>query len=187
MFHVMNAWEDGARVFVDVAQYEEAPLFPRADGAPTDPARARARLCRWTFDLDGNSESFTRDYLDDLAGEFPRLDERHAGLAYRHGYYACNAGGGPGLNAVARIDHATGRRALHRLPPGDSTSEPVFVPRTPDAAEGDGVLLAVIWRDAEKRSDLIVLDAQAVDRPPLATVQLSHRVPFGFHGNFVAA
>ncbi len=115
------------------------------------------------------------------------MDDRRAGLAYRHGYYAARAGDAQARNAIAHIDHQTGTRRLHLLPPGDATSEPVFVPRTPDAPEGDGFLLAVVWRNEDKRSDLIVLDAAAADRAPLATVQLSHRVPFGFHGNFVAA
>jgi carotenoid cleavage dioxygenase len=39
---------------------------------------------------------------------------------------------------------------------------------------------------AENRSDLIVLDTQGIDRGPVAAVQLAHRVPFGFHGNFVS-
>jgi len=31
----------------------------------------------------------------------------------------------------------------------------------------------------------VVLDAQAVDRGPVATATLTHHVPQGFHGNFV--
>ena len=58
------------------------------------------------------------------------------------------------------------------------------MPRTADAAEGDGWLLAVAWRGAERRSDLIVLDADALADGPVATVALSHRVPFGFHGTW---
>ena len=44
------------------------------------PQRASARLVRWTFDLAGASDTIKREPLDDLAGEFPRFDERHAGL-----------------------------------------------------------------------------------------------------------
>ena len=62
--------------------------------------------------------------------------------------------------------------------------EPIFVPRHAGAEEGDGWLLVVVYRGEQKRSDLLVLDARDVDRPPIATVQLSHRVPFGFHGNW---
>ena len=83
VFHVMNAWEEGERIIADVMQFEEAPLFPHPDGSPTDPEKSRARLCRWTFDLAGNTDRFSRVYLDDISGEFPRIDDRHAGLRQR--------------------------------------------------------------------------------------------------------
>ena len=41
-----------------------------------------------------------------------------------------------------------------------------------------------VYRGDEMRSDLVVLDAQNVDGDPLATVELPHRVPLGFHGNW---
>lgn len=190
VFHVMNAWEDGDMIHADVMQFEEPPLFPRASGGMTDPKKSQARLARWSFDLAANTDVFTQTYLDDLSGEFPRIDDRRAGLAYRHGWYACNAEGRRGggtFGAIAHRDARTGRRAIHVLPDGDATSEPVFVPRGPDAAEGEGWLLAMVWRAAENRSDLLVLDATEMDSGPVATVELPVRVPFGFHGNWVAA
>jgi carotenoid cleavage dioxygenase-like enzyme len=63
----------------------------------------------------------------------------------------------------------------------------VFVARAPDAAEGDGWLLATIWRGAENRSDLAIFNATDIESGPIALVELSHRVPFGFHGNWVNA
>jgi len=68
VFHVMNAWEEGERIVADVMQCEEAPLFPHPDGSPTDPNKSRARLCRWTFDLAGNTDRFTQVYLDEIGG-----------------------------------------------------------------------------------------------------------------------
>ena len=59
--------------------------------------------------------------------------------------------------------------------------------RAEDAAEGDGWLLAVVWRAGENRSDLAVFNATDVEPGPVALVQLGHRVPDGFHGNWVAA
>jgi len=64
------------------------------------------------------------------------------------------------------------------------TSEPVFVERSAKADEGDGWLLAVVYRAGENRSDLLVLDAQDVEAGPIATAKLPRRVPFGFHGNW---
>jgi carotenoid cleavage dioxygenase len=64
------------------------------------------------------------------------------------------------------------------------TSEPIFVPRSPGAREGEGFLLTVVYRHDENRSDLLILDAENVEDKPLATVKLPHRVPYGFHGNW---
>jgi len=60
----------------------------------------------------------------------------------------------------------------------------VFVPRSAEAGEADGWLLAVVWRAAEDRSDLVVLDATDIGAGPLAIAHLPHRIPFGFHGNW---
>ena len=190
VFHVLNAWDDGSRIVADVMQYEEAPLFPFPDGRKTDPAKSRARLCRWTFDLDANTDQFSRVYLDDLAGEFPRVDDRRAGLATTHGWYACanpDLAASTALHGIVHVDGHGTRRAQYMLPRGDSISEPVFVERGADAPEGDGWLLAVVWRARENRSDLAVFNAQDVGSGPVALVKLGHRVPDGFHGNWVGA
>ena len=63
----------------------------------------------------------------------------------------------------------------------------MFVERAKDAAEGDGWLLAVVWRARENRSDLALFNALDVGSGPVALVQLGHRVPDGFHGNWVGA
>ncbi len=188
VFHVMNAWEDGSRIIADVMQFEEAPLFPHPDGRPTDPNKARARYCRWTFDLAGNTDRFEQTYLDDLTGEFPRIDDRRAGLKSTHGWYACANPDLPtfgALSGIAHVDGAGRRLGKYHLPAGDTISEPVFVERGKDAPEGDGWLLAVIYRARENRSDLAVFKATDVEAGPVALVHLAHRVPDGFHGNWV--
>jgi carotenoid cleavage dioxygenase len=190
VFHVMNAWEDGNHITADVMQCDEAPLFTHPDGRPTDPQKSRARLCRWVFDLSGNTDRFTQTYLDDIAGEFPRIDDRRAGLASQHGWYACANPRLPVFGPLSGIVHVDGkgsRLGQYLLPLGDTISEPVFVARGPDAAEGDGWLLAVVWRARENRSDLAVFNATDVEAGPVALVQLGHRVPDGFHGNWVDA
>ena len=191
VFHVMNAWDDGGTVVAYVMQSETAPGLPDAEGDPGDPNAMAARLCRWTFDLSGTDTGFRREYLDDLVAEFPRIDERYAGRRNRYGFYTCHATARARddsesvlYDSLARFDFDTGERSMHTLPHGDVVSEPVFVPRATDAAEGDGWLLAVAWRKQDRRSDLLVFDAMDLAADPVAVARLPHRVPFGFHGTW---
>lgn len=181
VFHPMNAHTQGRQVIAEMAQYARLPI--PAAGNPLGPGQGvPATLVRWTIDLDGGS--LKQEALDERSIEFPRLDERRAGLDYRFGYAA---GGGDvvrGFDALLRYDLRSGGCSAHRLREGSGASEPVFVPRHAAAGEGDGFLLSVVYRADERRSDLVILDAQNLEREPLATVRLPHRVPMGFHGNW---
>jgi carotenoid cleavage dioxygenase len=185
-YHVLNAWDaaDG-RIHADVMEYAAPPFFPRADGAPVPEADTEARLVRWTLDPAAGTDAFSRTPLDDFRGEFPRLDERFAGLENRFGAFAASSAETFGLDTIVWRDMQRGVRRLYTLPAGDAVSEPVFVPRDARAAEGDGWLLCVVWRGEARRSDLVVLDTSDVAAGPVATVPLAHRVPFGFHGNWM--
>ncbi len=187
VFHPMNAWEEGETIFADVMEYPVAPLFPNADGSM--PERASARLVRWTFDLAGTSDTIKREPLDDLPGEFPRFDERRAGLSYCQGWFAGRSGGREdrSFDSIAHVDLRSGKRTTYGFAAGDAPGEPVFVPRSADAAEGDGWVVAVVYRGAEDRSDFVVFDAGAIQAGPIGIAKLPRRVPFGFHGNWRAA
>ena len=48
---------------------------------------AMSYLSRWSVDMSGTSEQFKRiERLTQTAAEFPRIDDRFAGLPYRHGW-----------------------------------------------------------------------------------------------------
>ncbi|MFZ4410276.1 MAG: carotenoid oxygenase family protein [Paracraurococcus sp.] len=186
-FHVLNAWEDAAgRVLADVMEFAAPPLFPGADGTRSRPEEMQAHLTRWTLDPAAGTDAFKRERLDELAGEFPRLDERRAGLPNRYGAYIGQARGAA-LDTLVWCDLATGGRSRFTVPEGDALSEAVFVPRDAAAAEGDGWLLTIAWRAAEGRSELLVLESGDVAAGPVATVTLPGRVPHGFHGAWVPA
>jgi carotenoid cleavage dioxygenase len=185
VFHVLNAWDDGSRIIVDVMRYDEPPLFPHQDGTMRLPA-PEARLARWTIDPSAGTEMITRTALDDTAGEFPRIDDRRSGLRHRFGAIAGRSRPGAGLDSLVWLDLAQGARSRFTLPEGDAFSEPVFVERGENAAEGDGWLLATVWRASENRSDVAVFDTASLEDGPVATIRLPHRVPAGFHGNWLA-
>jgi carotenoid cleavage dioxygenase-like enzyme len=185
VFHPLNAYTEGRRVIADMAEYPYLPIPAEGLDHTLEDDFARARLTRWTLDLDAGT--LKPEPSDERAIEFPRLDERFAGLPYRHGYAASGDDFATGFDRVVRYDVDTGRCRAHRLEPGDAAGEPVFVPRAADAREGEGYLLVPVYRGGTGRSDLLILDAENVEAAPLAVARLPHRVPAGFHGNWRAA
>lgn len=181
-WHVLNAFENGDRIVLDLCEQEVA-MFPTPDGAPPDAARAAQRLARWEMDW-SRPGPVRRRRLSDLVCEYPRIDERRTGLPQRYGYVACC--GGPGTDdlfhrGLARIDLATGEASVWSGEAGVAAAEPVFVPRSADAPEGDGWILTNLYDEAKDASCLAVLDAGDVAAGPVARAWLEHRVPVGFH------
>jgi carotenoid cleavage dioxygenase len=87
---------------------------------------------------------------------------------------------------IGQIDWETRGIVYHDLD-NAAAQEPLFIPRRPDSPEGDGFILTAVDRFAEKRTDLLILDANDVSRPPIATVKLPFALPMAFHGSWMAA
>ena len=51
--------------------------------------------------------------------------------------------------------------------------------------EDEGWVLATVYDATRDASDLVILDATSFAGPPVATVHLPARVPFGFHATWV--
>ena len=53
--------------------------------------------------------------------------------------------------------------------------------------EDGGWLVGFVHDDNRNEADLIVLDAAAIDHPPVATVAIPRRIPYGLHGTWIPA
>lgn len=190
VFHPMNAFDDGEAVVLDVVRYPRLPLFDPGgenQNAPFDEYPA-GRLTRIRLDL--ATGRTTETVLDDVACEFPIVDPRRALRRHRHGWLAARRGPVCGrgiMNAIGHVDFETGKIDYRDLGPSTYTNEPLFLPRTEDAPEGDGYLLTTVYNAEQGVSDLLLLDAQNLQAEPIATVRTRHRVPYGFHGTWVPA
>ncbi len=186
VYHPLNAYDDDDRVVLDVVRHPR--MFDRDRRGPNDGVPS---LWRWTVDL--SSGSVKEEQLFDRAEEFPRVDERVVSQPHRYGYGATlsvaeEGGGDVGFDGSALVKHDLERETteVHDYGEGRATGEGVFVPRSSDAAEDDGWVMSFVYDAAGDRSDLVILDAQDFGAEPVATVHLPQRVPFGFHGNWVA-
>ena len=181
----MNSYEENGSIICDCMEFGLPPLFPYADGTMPKQSEAEAKHARWEIDI--KNSKLIKTSLDNITGEFPRFDERFALRKYTHGYYAGSIGKHPrgmSLNSIIHYDYNTGERKSYTTAEGGAVGEPVFAPKSKDSKDGEGWLIATEYNGSENRSNLIFLDAQHVDDGPVATAQLPHRVPYGFHGWF---
>jgi len=146
-----------------------------------------------------NSDEFeSKTRLTNMAGEFPRIDDRYQGRPYRYGWLLVidmskpvelkgGSAGGAVMNTLGMVDHKTGTEQSWWCGPVSSLQEPCFIPRRPDASEGDGWIVQICNRLEERASDLLLFDATEVAKGPIASARIPVRMRFGLHGNWVPA
>lgn len=196
--HVMGAFSDGEqiRVDMDMALKNQFPFFPNLHGEPFDPQAARGQVTRLSVDLRRRSPRYDMEVLYPHAGVLPRQDDRYHTLPYRFGFMPTLEASKPlderlaqmlmrPLNCYTKFDHATGETSSFFVGPDSGLQEPCFVPRRPDAAEGDGYLVGVVNRYLEWRSDLVIVDTSQMEAGPVATVRLPFRINGQVHGWWV--
>jgi len=191
IFHPGNAYEENGCIVMDACTYRDgdallATLERVRDGRPVPGFSAVPFL----YELDLATGQCRERQLDDRGAEFPRLDDRRVGYRNRYGYAALDRkpGGDPAdtWSTIVRYDRQGGHNVVHDFGQWQWPSEPVFVPRSENAAEEDGFVLCTVYDGNSDGSYLAILDAQNLADAPLATCRLKHRIPMGFHGNFAA-
>lgn len=199
--HVMNAHEEGTKVHFDVpmAKGNMFPFFPDTEGAPFQPQEAAATMTRWTVDMSANSDDIQMTPLADLVGEFPRIDDRFAGVKNRYGWQLVQdlskpvdlpggrSASGLMMNTLGRIDLETGQKDTYWVGSTSSLQEPAFVPRPGSTEEGDGYIVVLENRLIEQASRLLLFKALDLAAGPIATIGLPFRIRMGLHGNWAPA
>ncbi|MES2096961.1 MAG: carotenoid oxygenase family protein [Pseudomonadota bacterium] len=183
IFHVANAYDtpDG-KVVMDACVYDT--MFAEMTGGPTGQSLG---LERWT--IDPVAKTVDRRTIDATPQEFPRPDERFFGRAYRYTFTMGLPAGdfAIGDTRLYKHDLETGAKETHDFGAGRYPGEFVFVQRSPQAPEGDGWMIGLVVDLPNETTDLVMIDAQKFEDTPVASIRIPHRVPPGFHGNWVAA
>ncbi|KAK3314351.1 carotenoid oxygenase [Apodospora peruviana] len=206
LLHTAGAWEDpssgklyleSSRIFYNVFPALD-PSPPPNQMTPFGDLPMRADYVRWEIDLTQptNSRVPEPEVILDMPGEMARVDERF--LTHKYDTIFC-----PvivpetekpcptrlpilpvGLDAYAMLDKKTGTTKMFDPGHNCTVEEPIFIPRSKDAEEGDGWVLGMIQRLDVNRSDLVVLDTKQFEKP-VAVVQLPFRTKIQIHGNWV--
>jgi carotenoid cleavage oxygenase len=182
IYHEVNAYDVGGTIVMDVIVYPD--MF---DTDLYGPGSTSPNLQRWT--LDPAAGRISKQVLEDVSVEFPRINDRFSGLPYRYGY-SVELDVGPtwwDLHGLRKHDLLLGRAERHHVGPGRAASEPVFVPAGNDDGEDAGWVLSVVYDAARDASDVFIIDATDFSGPPVAVIHLRQRVPFGLHGAWISA
>jgi carotenoid cleavage dioxygenase len=178
VFHPMNAYEEGDTIVLDVARFQKLAFSPQ-DGEGTP-----AVLHRWV--IDRKAGKVREQPLDDRAADFPRVADEKIGLKHRFGYMTGlgNDGMAEFGGELLKYDLQSGKSQSLRFGAGCGAGEPVFA--RAGVGEDEGYLLTFVFDPARNASDLVIIDAQEFEKGPVARVHLPRRVPYGFHGSWIA-
>uniref|UniRef100_UPI000BBCE17C carotenoid oxygenase family protein n=1 Tax=Calothrix sp. NIES-2100 TaxID=1954172 RepID=UPI000BBCE17C len=184
VFHVYNAYEAGDEVVLIACRMNSTTVLEVED-TPADPDANIPRLHQWRFNLRTGTVSEQR--LDDVAAEFPRVNENFLGLPTRYGYAGKMANSPlPLFEGVIKYELNSGKSQTHEFGQGRYGGEAVFAPRPGAITEDDGWLITFVHDEASDTSELVVVNAQDLTSQPVARVMIPQRVPYGFHGTWVS-
>jgi carotenoid cleavage dioxygenase len=140
------------------------------------------KLTRWTVNLDSDDSAFEHvTPLTDFIGEFPRNDDRFQGKPYRHGWLLGFSGP---RNSLGHVDLHEGHTEVWSAPATHPAMEPCFIPRAPDAPEGDGWIVQALTNGETRLTELNLFEATNIAGGPIATVKLPVRLRPAYHGSW---
>ena len=182
--HFFNAWDSGDTLQVRAPRMADMPGgFEFSD----DPGAAREPMpWQWTIDL--ATGAVTHAQTDDVAGEFPRINEQLTGQRNRFGYdcpqrtWEFNFD----FHGVVKYDFENDSSSSYYYADDEVSGEHVFAADPNGTAEDDGWLMSFVSNRETERSELAILDARDVAAGPVARIQMAARVPVGFHAGWYA-
>ncbi|MEG0605566.1 MAG: carotenoid oxygenase family protein [Acinetobacter sp.] len=180
VFHAANAYRDEQhRIILDVVVHQND--FEHAQHAAYE--HQKATLERWIIDLD--LEQIERSILDTQVQEFPKIDERYIGQAYRYLYTLGFPQDGL-FNFIKIHDLVTHESSNYDFGDQWAIGEVTFVPEAQDSLEGKGFLMTYLHHINGAASKVLIIKVDGLHLELQAEIDLGVRVPLGFHCNWVS-
>ncbi|QVL52718.1 MAG: carotenoid oxygenase family protein [Cyanobium sp. M30B3] len=202
VFHHLNAFEtagpggEGRELVIDSIVYADFPsIGPGTDFRAVDfDSIPEGQLMRCRIDLErARSEpeqAVRQEWLEQRCCEFACVNPARQGLDARYAWMAVaeRERGNDPLQAIEKLDLATGECLVWSAAPRGFVSEPLMVPdptvaANDPASEDRGWVLCLVWNGARCASDLVILNA--ADMREQAVLELPLAIPHGLHGSWV--
>jgi carotenoid cleavage dioxygenase len=184
VFHTLNAYEAGDEVILIACRMNSTNVLISQD-THSDPKGDIPFLHRWRFNL--STGVVTEEQLDDVPGEFPRVNEKLLGRKTQYGYVGKMANNpNPLFDGLIKYDFENGKSQTHEFGKNRYGGEAVFAPDPNSTVEDKGWLVTFIYDENSQTSELVVINAQDITSEPIARVMIPQRVPYGFHGIWIS-
>jgi len=186
VFHHANAFERDGKISIDSICYASFPeIPPDIDFRDTD-FKTLAPGQLWQFELDLKNRRVDSQLIEPRCCEFPTINPANVGQPYRYTYIgaAQTLDGNAPLQSILKLDRETGTQQIWTAAPQGYVGEPVFVPQPQGTQEDDGWLIVMVYDGVRDRSAVVVLDAADLTKGAIATLHLTHHIPYGLHGSW---
>jgi carotenoid cleavage dioxygenase-like enzyme len=190
VFHTLNAYEVGDDVVLIACRMGSTSILGASPGSHEGDNRQIQSdvplLHRWQFNL--KTGAVQEEAIDDRPCEFPRINEHYLGRQTRYGYAGNSAPTSmPKFDGLLKFDLDNHYIEMHHFGTGRYGGEGVFVPKPGAIAEDDGWLMTFVHDETEDTSELVVISTQAMTDEPIARIPIPQRIPYGFHGAWIAS
>jgi len=188
IFHTGNAYEMNGTIFMDACTFVDMEgMIENLKHLRSGHADVRSGSYLYRYEFDLNQGTCTATQLSDHLAELPRIDDRQLGYESKFGYASVGKPGAGTFRGLIKYTMSGEILAEQAYIEDQFVSEPVFVPRSQDAEEDDGFILALRYDASGDRTGLDILDAREIDREPYARLWLEERTPFSVHGSWADA
>jgi carotenoid cleavage dioxygenase-like enzyme len=197
-FHFMNAFSEGNRVhmYFGVSKVPPFPFMQKASGINLRPDQVRIGFVRWTFDLSKPGDTWEETVIGP-SGDMPRTALKDQMSDFDIGYYQTfdprNAPQngpppiagpvGAGFNTIVRMEVKTGKYTTLSLGPTVTVQEHVHIPSKKPGHEG--YLAFVCDMHDQQLSEVAIVEAEHIEKGPIARIQVPFRLRVQVHGNWV--
>ena len=196
ILHVVNCWEEGDWV-IQVGCRSTNPM-PKADPEDGDLShmlaymRLEANMYVWKFNMK-TGEVIEGD-IDTLNSEFCRSNPLYMGYKSQYSYNQYimtkedDNTGTLAFGALLKYNIETGEHQRYDYGDGVFGSEAPYCPKlgaTRNDPEDDGYLTTFVVDSNNWKSSCLIFDAKDIEKGPVCEIELPHRLPFGFHSNWI--
>lgn len=86
---------------------------------------------------------------------------------------------------MGHFNWESGEKDTYFAGPCSTFQEPIFIPKSGEAVEGEGYLMGLVNHLDVLRNDIFIFDALNVGQGPVCIIHLPVKLRLGLHGNFV--